>query len=341
MDAFHRRHASAVLALAVALVIVACTPPAVAPSFGSPAPPPSAEPSTPISSSPSPSPSPSPAAAFPVSLTDDEGTAVTIADEPERIVSLQPATTEILFALGAGERVVGKVEDIFAYPPEADDLPVVATYQGVDVEKVVGLDPDLVIAGGNGGNPPEDIAQLRTLDIPVLVVYPDTVAEVLSDIELIGAAVGNVAEADELTAEIRADIDTIAAASSALPSPRTFYEIDATADIYGPADGSFLAEMIRLAGGTPITSGSTEFIPIPLEVLIAADPEVIVLGDAAYEVTAEEVAARPGWGVMTAVRDGAIRPANDVIITRPGPRIAAGLADLARAVHPDVALPAS
>jgi iron complex transport system substrate-binding protein len=330
--------------LAVALA-AACTPASVAPSFGSPIPSPSAAPSAgaTASAAASASPSPAAAAAFPTTLTDDEGTAVTIPAEPAKIVSLQPSTTEILFALGAGDRVVGKVEDIFDHPPEAADIPIVATFQGVDVEKVVELEPDLVIAGGNNGNPPEDIAQLRQADIPVLVVYPETLDEVLADIELVGAAAGRTVEADSLVADLKADIEGVAEATRDLPKPRTFYEIDAVSDIYGPADDSFLAEMVELAGGAPITTGAAAFTPIPLETLITADPEVIVLGSAAYDptLTAEKVAARPGWDVMTAVRNGAVRPADDVIITRPGPRIAAGLADLARAIHPEIELPAS
>ncbi len=98
--------------------------------------------------------------------------------------------------------------------------------------------------------------------------------------------------------------------------------------------------MIALAGGDPITTGSPTVYSIPLETLIAADPEVIVLGDAAYGVTADQVAARPGWGGMTAVADGAIRPVDDVVVTRPGPRLAEGLRALALAIDPDVALPA-
>jgi iron complex transport system substrate-binding protein len=338
MDVSRLRTARALLVPLTAIVIGACTPASVAPSFPAVSPSATASESAQASASPSPSPS---AAAFPVTLTDDEGTEVTIPAEPAKIVSLQPSTTEIVYALGAGDRVVGKVEDISNHPPEASDVPVVATFQGVDVEKVVGLEPDLVIAGGSGGNPPEDIARLRQADIPVLVVYPETVAEVLADIELIGTAIGAPQPAEDLTTDIQSDIDAVEAATQGLPAPRTFYEIDATSDIYGPADDSFLAEMVELAGGTPITTGSAAFTPIPLETLIQADPEVIVLGSAAYDptLTAEKVAARPGWGVMTAVKDGAIRPADDVIITRPGPRIAEGLADLARAIHPDVSVP--
>ena len=83
--------------------------------------------------------------------------------------------------------------------------------------------------------------------------------------------------------------------------------------------------MIELAGGEPITTGSTTSFEIPLETLVTADPEVILLGDAAYGVTAEAVAARPGWSVMTAVKDGEIRPVDDIIVTRPGPRLVDGL----------------
>ena len=97
--------------------------------------------------------------------------------------------------------------------------------------------------------------------------------------------------------------------------------------------------MIELAGGEPITTGSTTSFEIPLETLVTADPEVILLGDAAYGVTADAVAARPGWNVMTAVKNGDIRPVDDIIVTRPGPRLVDGLRALALAIHPDLELP--
>ena len=96
--------------------------------------------------------------------------------------------------------------------------------------------------------------------------------------------------------------------------------------------------LTALAGAEPITTGSPNLFEIPLERLIEEDPEVIVLGDAGYGVTKEQVAARPGWDVMTAVRTGSVRPADDVLITRPGPRIGDGLRSLALAIHPDLEL---
>jgi iron complex transport system substrate-binding protein len=276
--------------------------------------------------------------AFPVTLIDDEGTSVTIRSEPQRIASLSPANTETVFALGAGDRLVGG-SDFDDYPPEAAALPDLATYQGVVMEQLVAADPDLVLAAGNGLNPPADIARIRELGIPVLVLYPEDVPDVLHDIELIGQAIGEPDAAETMTSAMAQRIDAISAATAAVPQPRTFYELGAEPELYGPADESFVADMVTLAGGEPITTGSTTAFNLSLERLVDEDPEVIVLGDANYGTTVEQVKARPGWAVMTAVKEGAVRPVDDIIVTRPGPRLADGLAALALAIHPDLVLP--
>ena len=325
MDAlFHRlcSAAGAPAAIVLTLAIVACAGPA-----GSGSTPP---PSTPAATA-----TPAPTAAFPITLTDDEQTEITIPSEPRRIVSLTPAATEILFAIGAGDRVVAKVEDITPWPPDADDLPVVATFQGVEVERIVDIDPDLVIAGGVGFTDPEAVAQLRRLQIPVIVVYADSTDGAFRDIELIGDAVGEGPAARDLTASMRAAFDQVEAATAGLPKPRVFYEIDATSKIYTPAEGSVYAEMLNLAGSEPLlTDRSYE---ISLEEIVAFDPEIILLGSPF--ATPEQVGDRPGWGGIAAVRNGKIVPVNDTIITRPGPRLVDGLRALARAIHPDVELP--
>jgi iron complex transport system substrate-binding protein len=279
------------------------------------------------------------ASAFPASITDDEGTAVTIPARPSRIVSLSPAVTETLFAIGAGDRLVGRGESD-DYPAEAKAVPAVATFTGVELEKVVAQKPDLVIAGGNGLTPPADIQSLRRLGLPVVVVYAKSVEGVLDDIRLVGRASGDEAAATALAAQLQARIDAISAAAAAAgDAPRTFYEIDATKEIYGPAPESFLAQMIQLAGGKAVTTDSPSVWSISLEKLLQADPQVIVLGDANYGVTPDNVKARSGWAGMAAVGHDAIRPVNDTIVTRPGPRIADGLAALALAIHPGLVLP--
>ena len=287
---------------------------------------------------PSASPSPS-TAAFPVVLTDDQGAAVEIPAPPHRVVSLAPSVTETLFALGAGSMLVG-VTDADDYPPEARALPHVATYAGVELEKVVAARPDVVIAW-KGITQAADVAKMRALGLVVMVLYATSVQGVLADIALVGRATGTSPRAVNLVGRMSARIDAIAAAAGATASrPRVFYEIDATKAIYGLAPDDFTADLVRLAGGDPVTSGTPGVYAMSFEELVAADPEVIILGDAAYGVTAAAVAARPGWLTMTAVRSGAIRPIDDVVVTRPGPRIVDGLAALALVIHPGMTLPA-
>ena len=267
----------------------------------------------------------SPEAAFPLTITDDEGTSVEIPAEPQQIVSLTPAATETLFALGLGDRVVGKVEDFSVYPPEAASVPDVAKFGSVDVEKIVGLGTDLVIAGGSNFNPPEAIEKLRSLGVPTVVIFAPDLETALADIELIGRAAGRPDEAASLADGIdRGAFDEVKAATADLAKPRVFYELDASSGFFGPAPDYFGAEMIELAGGDPLTSGQDGVYQIEAEKIVDFDPEVILLGDAAYGVTPEQVAARPGWDVLTAVKNGDVRPIDDVIVTRPGPRLVDG-----------------
>jgi iron complex transport system substrate-binding protein len=285
--------------------------------------------------------SPSAATSYPLTLVDDEGTTVEIPAEPSKIVSLTPATTEILYAIGAGDRLVGKVEDPANYPPEAAEIPVIGTFSGIDVEKIVGLNSDLVIAGGSNGTPPDAIQKLRSLKIPVLVVYAGDVETVFKDVELTGEAVGAGQAAKDLAASMRAGFDQVASATASLDKPRVFYETGDTPSIFGVADKSFVASMIELAGATVITTGSSTNWEMSIERLVDKDPELIILGDAAYGVSPDAVKARAGWSGLTAVKRDAIEPVDDIIVTRPGPRLLDGLRTLVGAIHPDVELPES
>jgi cobalamin transport system substrate-binding protein len=280
-------------------------------------------------------PSPSALPAFPITLTDDEGTEVTIPAEPQKIVSLTPATTETLFALGVGDRVVGKVQDPANVPAEAASIPEVATFAGVDVEKIVALEADLVVSGGTELTQGPAVEQLRRANIPVVVSYPTTVDAGVASIRTVARAVGKAAEGEALADAITTQLDDLAAiAAQASTRPRIFYEIDVTGGIFTPPAESIYGEMFTLAGAEPI-SGDSNY-SISLEDLVAADPEVILLGDG-YAQSAETVTARPGWDGMTAVKKGNIVPVDDIVVTRPGPRIADGLAALIRAIHPELA----
>jgi iron complex transport system substrate-binding protein len=276
------------------------------------------------------------AAGFPVPLTDDAGATVTIASEPRRIVSLAPSNTEIVCALDACDRLVG-VTDFDDYPPEVADVPDVVVGAQVDVEAVVAADPDLVLAAGNELTPSSVIGQLGDLGLTVVTLYPETLDEVYADIELVGAALGANEVAAEVTTELEARAAAVVESVGGAERPRTFYEVGVFENtIYTAGDGSFLASLIDLAGGEPITGDAGG--AIALEDLVAADPELIVLGDASYDqtITPESVAARPGWGELTAVRDGRVVVfGEDLVVTRPGPRVVDGLEALARVVHPE------
>jgi iron complex transport system substrate-binding protein len=311
--------------LALSLLLAACAPA------------PGASESSATASPSSPSATPEAATSYPLTLTDDAGREVTIAADPERIASLAPSNTEIACALGSCDQLVG-VTDYDDYPPEVADVEKVVVFAQVDVEKVVAAEPDLVLAAGNELTPTAVIDQLSDLGMTVVVLYPESLDEVYANVELLGVALDEQAAATELVDGMRARVQAAEEAVAGAERPRTFYEVSIfEGTIYTAGEGSFIASLIETAGGEPITGGALS-TSIALEDLVAADPELILLGDAAYDptVTAESVAARPGWGEMTAVRDGRIQPMlEDPLITRPGPRIVDGLEALARAIQPD------
>ena len=207
-------------------------------------------------------------------------------------------------ALDACDRVVG-VTDFDDYPPEVVDVDKVVTMAQVDVEAVVAAEPDLVLAAGNELTPSAVIDQLADLGLSVLVLYPESLDEVTADIELVGMAIGQRRRGNgRWSTTMDARIAAVEEAVAGLERPRTFYEVGVfEGTIYTAGEGSFLASLIDTAGGEPIT-GDALSTAIEIEDLVAADPELILLGDATYDptITPESVAARPGWDGMTAVR---------------------------------------
>lgn len=280
-------------------------------------------------------------AAFPLLVTDDAGREVSIAALPERIVSLAPSSTEIVCALDACDRLVG-VTDFDRYPAEVADVPDVVIQAQVDVERVVAAEPDLVFAAGNEITPSSVIQQLDALGLVVVVLYPESLDEVYADIGLVGRAVGATAAADGLVVSMQGRVEEVVAAVDGAERPRTLYEVfHAEGSTYTAGSGSFLSSLIELAGGIPVTGDAQGLLAA--EDLVAADPELILLGTASYdpsladpEAALDTVAARAGWADLAAVRDGRVVPyLDDIVTTRPGPRLIEGLEALARAIHPD------
>ncbi|HJM74249.1 MAG TPA: ABC transporter substrate-binding protein [Dehalococcoidia bacterium] len=273
---------------------------------------------------------PRPANVFPLTITDSSGAAVKIAAIPERIISFSPAATEILFAIGAGDRVAG-TDEFSDFPASALELPKLA-YTAPDPEAALALDPDLIVMATNQR---ESVQQFRDLGMTVLFVEEaDSVQGVLESIALFGRITDNESEATALVEQMTAQIDEVTAVVADMEDrPLVFYEL--SADLYTVGTDTFIGGMITGLKARNVAAGAESSFPqLSSEAVIEADPAVILLSDAKWGESAETVGARPGWSAMAAVVNGRIHPIDPDIVNRPGPRIAEGLRAMAEAIYP-------
>jgi iron complex transport system substrate-binding protein len=268
-----------------------------------------------------------------VAVTDGDGNTVNIVVPVERIVSLTPSHTEVLFAIGAGPRVVGGT-DFDTYPPEASAVPDVLTNLQVNFEKVVTLDPDIVFVSSL--NAAADIAHLRELNLTVFFADAYAVFDVPPMIEMIGRAVQEEANATAVAETLRASLgataDTVANGTG---SPRVFYLLDDYGAFWTSGTGTRGNDLIELAGGTNIFSNASGWASVSLEAVVAADPEVIIIG-LYVSLGQDQMNNTAPWSNMTAVEDGRVYRVPDAdLLDRPGPRLSEGAEWMARAIHPE------
>jgi len=275
----------------------------------------------------------------PITSTDGLGRTITLAQPAQRIVSLAPSNTEILYAVGAGAQVVGR-DEFSNYPAEAADLPAVGgSFGGYNEETIVNLQPDLVLAAEI--NTPEQVSALEALGLTVyLLPNPTTLDEMYANLTTLSEMTGHEAEVQTLIEELKGRVEVVLEKAAAVESkPSVFYELDATdpSAPYTAGPGTFLDTLINLAGGTNAAAGlGAAWGQLSIEELVVQDPDVILLGDAAYGVTVESVAARAGWEGLSAVQNGHVFPFNDDLVSRPGPRLVDGLEELFALLHPDL-----
>lgn len=271
--------------------------------------------------------------------TDGLGREITLETTPQRIVSLAPSNTEILFAIGAGSQVVGR-DEFSDYPAEAASIESIGgSFGEYNVEAIVALEPDLVLAAEI--NTPELVKQLEDLGLTVFYLKnPITLEEMYVSLDIVGQLSGHdVTELiDSLEARVAAVDEKIAPISA---RPTVFYEIDATdaAKPYSYGPGTFGDLLIQRAGGANLVTlaGITDAYPqVSLEQIVAANPSVIVLGDSMWGVTPESVLARAGWETLDAVKNNQIFAFDDNMVSRPGPRLVDGLEQLAKLLHPEL-----
>jgi len=275
----------------------------------------------------------------PLVFVDDLGNTIEFADYPQRIVSLSPSTTEILFAIGAGDKVVGR-DDYSVYPDEALKVTSVgALWSDLPTEAILALEPDLVVAAQIISE--DQVQALRDLGLNVYwQANPTSYEDLWENLRNFGKLTGHENETEALIVELDARVKTVQEEVAPLSDhPTVFYELDAT-DPSAPwttGAGTFIDYIIANAGGSNAVSAvEGDYIQISTEELIAANPDVILLADAPYGVTPEAVAERPGWDAITAVANGALYPIDPNIMSVPGPRLVDALEETAKILHPEV-----
>ena len=275
-------------------------------------------------------------AGFPVSLTDAQGYLVRVEARPERIVSTAPTATEILFAIGAGDRVVA-VTDQCNFPPEAARLPHVGGWFTPSAERALGANPDLVI--GSRGNPREFLDHLRRSGCPVFTIDPKTLEDIYAAIRDIGAITGAAEGAQRVIEEMKARLAAVEEKVGDVPEqgrPTAFLFLQLS-PVWTAGSKTFQDDAIRAAGGRNVAATKEGFAPFSTESLMAADPDFLLLStmDGDPERMKRELLANPALKRLSAAREGRIVVLEADPIMRPGPRIVEAVEALARAFYPD------
>jgi iron complex transport system substrate-binding protein len=274
----------------------------------------------------------------PLQWTDGLGRQVALSAPAQRIVSLAPSNTEILFAVGAGLQTVGRDEQS-DFPAEALRISSIgSTFGQLNTEAIVALQPDLVLAASITA--PEQVQALEDLGLATyLLPNPNDFEGLYQNLQIVGELTGQQAKAAELAAALAARVAAVAEQLQAADRPRVFYEADG-ADPTAPwttGSGTFQSVLIDLAGGTNVAAEITGWGQFSLEQLVAIDPQVIVFGSGSFvPTTVDLLAARPGWGTITAVTDGRVFAIDTNWVDRPGPRLVEALEAMARFIHPEL-----
>jgi len=267
-------------------------------------------------------------------VIDDYGRVVTAPKNPQRIISLAPGCTEIIFAVGLGTRVIG-VDDYSNYPEAAKNITKIGSYLNPNLEVIVSLEPDLILASDMTSK--EYITSLEEKKLTVFVLAPKAIQGIIRDVRLVGIIGNKTREADNLTNSLEQRINAITSktSNSSLYRPKVYVEYYSYWT-YGP--GSFGNDLISMAGGKNISATTaTAYSEITNEFVVASDPELIVFTVGLHtSTTIKDIKSRTGWDKVGAVQNNKIYTIDDDIISRAGPRIVDALEQLAKLIHPDL-----
>ena len=260
---------------------------------------------------------------------------VAVPDDPQRVISLAPSITEIVFALEQGNRLkaVTRYSD---YPHEATQLPRIGSYVRLDIERIVALNPDLCIATKDG-NPKAIIDRLASLNIPVYVVDPHSLNTILETIREIGTILNADDRAITLTTSMRARIQRVKSRVAQVNHrPRVFFQIGVS-PIVSVGTETFIHELIEIAGGKNLAEGPLAYPRFSREQVLTLKPEVLIITSMARQAVFEQIKAQwRRWPNIPAVRDDRIHLVDSDLFDRPSPRLVNGLELLIRLIHPQL-----
>jgi iron complex transport system substrate-binding protein len=276
--------------------------------------------------------------AFPVSIEDDTGEKITIEKKPKRIVSLVPSNTEIAFALGLEKEIVG-VSDFDNYPEAALKKEKIGDME-FNVEKIIGLKPDLVLAHASGGESAKPgLSQIKDAGIPVLVVKDATNFEdTYGSIEMIAKATGTKKEGQTIIQSMKDDLKKIKdQAKNVKDKKKVWVEVSPEPEIYTTGKGTFIDEMLNVIQATNAAGDQQGWVKVTEEEAVNYNPEVVITTYGYYvENTKEQVMKRSAWKDVPAVKNEQVFDVHSDKVTRPGPRLIEGVKELAKAIYPDV-----
>lgn len=281
---------------------------------------------------------PIPQTTYPLTITDGLQRTLTIEAPAQRIISLAPSNTEILYAIGAGPQLVGR-DPLSDYPAEAQSVTDIGdTFLQLNTELIISLEPDLVLAAEI--TPPEQVAQLEQLGVVVFwLANPKDFEGLYANLITVGQLTGHDLEAATATESLRSRVGAVqSAVADVAEKPVVFYEVDGLTDPNAPytaGTGTFIDLVINAAGGQNAAAALQGYKQLSIEELLVQNPDFVLLGDSAYGATPESVAQRAGWGDLAAVLAGHVLPFDDNLMSRPGPRLVDAVEQLAHLLHPD------
>ncbi|MCR6544076.1 cobalamin-binding protein [Dehalobacterium formicoaceticum] len=264
-------------------------------------------------------------------IIDSVGREVVIKETPKKIVSISPAITEILFALGLDQEIIA-VSNYCDYPEAALAKDKVGGFKDPNVELILSKDPDLVFA--SAGVQEELITKMEELNLPVVVLESATIQQVLDNIELAGEITDKNEKAKEIVDDMTQRMDEIITKVKDQPKPKVFFEVWDD-PLMSAGSTSFIHNLIETAGGTNV-AGETdeEFYTYSMEKLLETDPDIYIIN--AHSHTPEDIKTRNGYEVLSAVKNDQVFTVDDSLISRAGPRVIQGLEEMAQIIHPEV-----